>query len=356
MLRILLAAALVWPMAAPAQGSAAAPAPAPAAAPAPPAAPAAPRAPASGKMELVDRIVAVVNNEVITQFELSERIGRILKELSQRGTPLPPRDQLERQVLERMILDKVQLQLARDTGLRVDDLDLDRTIARIAESNNLSLTEFRTRLERDGIAFDKFREDVRTEIILSRLREREVDNKITVAESEIDNFLADQADAEGRAGGIQRRAHPAARARAGAPGSARAAAQPRAGGGEAAAQRRRFRAGRRGVLRRARRFARRSHGVAFAGPAARALRRGARQAAARGRLRRAAQPGGIPRAQARRPARRDRAARGRAGARAPHPGAHQRAGLRGRCQTQALAAARAHRERRRLRRARQAAF
>jgi len=179
-------------MAAPAQGSAAAPAPAPAAAPAPPAAPAAPRAPASGKMELVDRIVAVVNNEVITQFELSERIGRILKELSQRGTPLPPRDQLERQVLERMILDKVQLQLARDTGLRVDDLDLDKTIARIAEGNNLSLTEFRTRLEKDGIAFDKFREDVRTEIVLSRLREREVDNKITVAESEIDNFLADQ--------------------------------------------------------------------------------------------------------------------------------------------------------------------
>src|SRR5579859_5401194 len=195
MLRILLVAALLWPVAALAQNGAAAPAPAPAAAPASPATPATPaasRAPASGKMELVDRIVAVVNIEVITQFELSERVGRILKELSQRGTPLPPRDQLERQFLERMILDKVQLQLARDTGLRVDDLDLDKTIARIAEGNNLSLTEFRTPVEKDGIAFDKFREDVRTEIVLSRLREREVDNKITVAESEIDNFLADQ--------------------------------------------------------------------------------------------------------------------------------------------------------------------
>ena len=195
MSRIFLFAALLWPLAALAQDGAPAPAAAPAATPAvptPSVAPAAPRAPASGKMELVDRIVAVVNNEVITQFELSERVGRILKELAQRGTPLPPRDQLERQVLERMILDKVQLQLARDTGLRVDDLDLDKTIARIAEGNNISLTEFRTRLERDGIAFDKFREDVRTEIVLSRLREREVDNKITVAESEIDNFLADQ--------------------------------------------------------------------------------------------------------------------------------------------------------------------
>jgi peptidyl-prolyl cis-trans isomerase SurA len=146
---------------------------------------------------LVDRIVAVVNSEVITQFELSERVGRVLKELAQRGTPLPPGEQLERQVLERMILDKVQLQLARDTGLRVDDLDLDRTIARIAESNNLSLTQFRTTLEKDGVAFDKFRDDVRTEIILSRLREREVDNKITVAESEIDNFLAGQGETKG---------------------------------------------------------------------------------------------------------------------------------------------------------------
>ena len=160
-------------------------------------APAAPAPP--GRVELVDRIVAVVNNEVITQFELSARVGRVLKELAQRGTPLPGREPLERQVLERMILDKVQLQLARDTGLRVDDLDLDRTIARIAEGNNMSLTQFRTTIEKDGIPWDKFREEVRIEIILSRLREREVDNKITVAESEIDNFLADQSEAKGAA-------------------------------------------------------------------------------------------------------------------------------------------------------------
>src|SRR5712671_4397996 len=94
-----------------------------------------PSAPATSlaRIELVDRIVAIVNSEVVTQFELSERVDRVLKDLAQRGTPLPGRDQLERQVLERMILDKVQLQLARDSGLRVDDLDLDRTIARIAE-------------------------------------------------------------------------------------------------------------------------------------------------------------------------------------------------------------------------------
>jgi peptidyl-prolyl cis-trans isomerase SurA len=182
MIRIFALLAVLWPLAAFAQdGRPSAPATSPA------------------RIELVDRIVAIVNSEVITQFELSERVGRVLKDLAQRGTPLPGRDQLERQVLERMILDKVQLQLARDSGLRVDDLDLDRTIARIAEGNNLSLTQFRTTLEKDGVPFDKFREEVRIEIVLSRLREREVDNKITVAESEIDNFLADQSEAKGAA-------------------------------------------------------------------------------------------------------------------------------------------------------------
>jgi len=89
-------------------------------------------------------------------------------------------------------MERVQLQLARETGLRVDDLQLDATITRIAKSNNMPLMQFRNALERDGIPFEKFREEVRVEIILSRLREREVDNKINVAESEIDNFIADR--------------------------------------------------------------------------------------------------------------------------------------------------------------------
>ncbi|MGB7542308.1 MAG: peptidylprolyl isomerase [Burkholderiales bacterium] len=141
---------------------------------------------------LVDRIIAVVNSEVITQYELSARVDRVLKELRQRGTPPPDREQLERQVLERVITDKVQLQYAKETGLRVNDLDLDRTIGRVAEGNRMSLTEFRRTLERDGVPFDKFREEVRNEILISRLREREVDNKITVSDSEIDNYLAEQ--------------------------------------------------------------------------------------------------------------------------------------------------------------------
>ena len=144
------------------------------------------------RVSLLDRIVVVVNTEVLTQYELSARVERALRELRSRGTPLPERDEMQRQVLERMILERVQLQLARETGLQIDDLQLDATIARIAEGNKMPLTEFRRTLERDGIAFEKFREEVRSEIILGRLREREVDNKIVIAESEIDNFISDQ--------------------------------------------------------------------------------------------------------------------------------------------------------------------
>ncbi|MFH1045152.1 MAG: peptidylprolyl isomerase [Pseudomonadota bacterium] len=141
---------------------------------------------------LVDRIVAVVNSEVITSREVAERVKAVTEQLSRQGTPLPPSDVLQKQVLERMIVDRLQIQLAKETALRVDDLQLDRTVARVAESNKVSLTEFRRALERDGIQFDKFREEIRNEILLSRLREREVDNRIVVSDNEIDYFLSQQ--------------------------------------------------------------------------------------------------------------------------------------------------------------------
>ncbi|MBK5102610.1 MAG: peptidylprolyl isomerase [Burkholderiales bacterium] len=141
---------------------------------------------------LVDRIVAVVNSEVITSGEVAERVKSVTLQLRQQGTQLPPADLLQKQVLERMIMDRLQLQLARETGLRVDDLQLDRTVARVAEGNKMSLTQFRQILERDGVQFDKFREELRNEILLSRLREREVDNRITVTDNEIDYFLSQQ--------------------------------------------------------------------------------------------------------------------------------------------------------------------
>jgi len=139
---------------------------------------------------LVDRIVAVVGREVVTASELAERRDVAERQLRQQGTPLPDRAVLEKQLLERLILDKAQLQLAKENGIRVEEAQLDRALERIAENNKLTLSAFRQALEKDGVQFDKFRDEVRQQIQLQRLREREVDDRIEVSESEIEQFLA----------------------------------------------------------------------------------------------------------------------------------------------------------------------
>ncbi|HYR33962.1 MAG TPA: peptidylprolyl isomerase [Burkholderiales bacterium] len=141
---------------------------------------------------LVDRIVAVVNKEVITYSELYEAVGMAERQLRRQGTPAPERPVLERQMLERLILDKAQLQLARETGIRVDELQLDRAVERIAQSNNMTLAEFRRALESDGVPFDAWRNDVRQQMLMQRLREREVENRVQVSETEVDVFLEQQ--------------------------------------------------------------------------------------------------------------------------------------------------------------------
>lgn len=140
----------------------------------------------------LDRIVAVVNEEVITQQELSARVDFAFRQLRQQGTQPPAREVIERQLLERLITDRVQLQHARDIGLRIDDAELDRALVRIAEENKLSPAQMRATIEKDGVPYEKFREDLRNEITISRLREREVAQKIVITESEIDNFIQAQ--------------------------------------------------------------------------------------------------------------------------------------------------------------------
>jgi peptidyl-prolyl cis-trans isomerase SurA len=140
---------------------------------------------------LVDRIVAVVNKDVITSTELSDAVAGAERQLRRQGTRLPERALLERQMLERLIIDKAQMQLARDTGLRVDEVQLDRAVQRVAQNNNMSLTDFRGALERDGVAYQAWREELREQMLLNRLREREVDDKIQVSDTEIDIFLAE---------------------------------------------------------------------------------------------------------------------------------------------------------------------
>ena len=150
------------------------------------------------KVVVLDRIVAVVNDDVITRLDLDERLRLATAQLKQQGTPAPPRDVLEKQLLDRIITDRVQLQLAKETGLRVDDTELDRTIQRIAQDNKLTVQQMRAAIEKDGVPFPRFREDIRNEIVLARLREREVDNRILVAESEIDGFIGAQQAQTGR--------------------------------------------------------------------------------------------------------------------------------------------------------------
>lgn len=147
---------------------------------------------------VVDRIVAVVNDEVITERELAARVDFALRQLAQQGTQPPARQVLERQLLERTINDRVQMQHARDTGTRVDDAELDRALLKIAEQNKMTVVELRTVLAKDNVPYDKFREDIRSEITLSRLREREVAQKIVVTESEVDNFIQSQMAQSGR--------------------------------------------------------------------------------------------------------------------------------------------------------------
>jgi len=149
--------------------------------------------PAAGAPVEVDRIVAVVNNGVITDFELRTRVNQVLRQLAGQNTPPPPRRVLERQILERMITEKALLQIAEDTNIRVEGPQLDRAIANIAQRNNLDPDAFRKALEAEGTDFEAFREQIRTEIIIGRLRDREVDSRVVVTDAEIDNFLAGSA-------------------------------------------------------------------------------------------------------------------------------------------------------------------
>ncbi len=143
-------------------------------------------------LPMVDRIVAVVNNSVITYSELTDRTNLIATQLTRQGVTLPERHILMRQVLEKMVMDNVQMQYAKDAGIKVDDTQLDQSIVRIAEQNKLPLAAFRSAVEKEGVTWSKFREEIREEIILAHLREREVENRVVVSDSEIDAQIAEE--------------------------------------------------------------------------------------------------------------------------------------------------------------------
>jgi len=137
----------------------------------------------------LDTIVAVVDDDVITRSELDTALATVEQQLQQRGTTPPPREVLENQILERLILAQLQLRAAERNGVVVDDQTLNVTIENLAQQNNLTLSELRTTLERDGIDFAQFREDIRLELLATRLRQRVVDSRLQISEQEVDNLL-----------------------------------------------------------------------------------------------------------------------------------------------------------------------
>lgn len=147
---------------------------------------------ATGGQQQADFIVAIVNSEPVTNNEVRSKLVRAEQQLTQRGMALPPRGELVRQVLERLISDRAQLQLARTSGVRVDDNAVENAVAGVAQQNQLSVDELRRRLGSEGIPYAQFRSELRDEILVSRLRQREVDSRVSVTESDIDQFLRDQ--------------------------------------------------------------------------------------------------------------------------------------------------------------------
>jgi peptidyl-prolyl cis-trans isomerase SurA len=147
----------------------------------------------------IDRVDVVVNDDVITHRELEKRMVNVTRLLLKQKIALPERGILERQVLERMIIEKLQDQFAKESGVRVDDAQLDKTILRIAQQNKFSsVAAFRDKLEQEGTDFKDFREEVRREMTSVRLREREVDSKLVISENDVDNYLSNQERLEGK--------------------------------------------------------------------------------------------------------------------------------------------------------------
>ncbi|WP_174774532.1 peptidylprolyl isomerase [Chromobacterium paludis] len=151
------------------------------------AAPAVPAAPQS--VREVDRIVAVVNKNVITWQELQARVNEAIKQLEAQKVTPPARDVLAHQLLEQMITEEVQLQYAASGGLRIEDAAIDQAVANLAKQNKLSEAGLKAQLARDGISMDRLRGDIRRELTISRLRDSEVASRVSVSDSEVEQVL-----------------------------------------------------------------------------------------------------------------------------------------------------------------------
>lgn len=153
-------------------------------------------APRAQEVRTVDRVIAVVNDEVITRQELEGRVAEVRERLRQQGGAMPGAEEITQRVLENLVVERAQMQLAEAQGIRVDESQVDEGIRRIAEDNRLSLNELRERLASEGTSFARFRDQVRSEIVRARLREIEVESRVQVSDADVDAWLAQQKNRE----------------------------------------------------------------------------------------------------------------------------------------------------------------
>ena len=159
--------------------------------------PASPVAASSGSTRGGDYIVVIVNQELVTAGEIELRMARVRDNAARSGARLPPTDELRAQLLEALIDERVQIGYARDSGTRIDDSELDRAVANVAVQNQVTLAQLRERLRADGVDYGRFRTNVRDQMLVERVREREVQSRIRISEADIDAMIEKQRAAAG---------------------------------------------------------------------------------------------------------------------------------------------------------------
>ena len=143
----------------------------------------------NAKIELLDRVIAVVDSGVIMETQLNNRVEEVLRRLQTNKAELPPLNLLEEQVLNRLIIEEIQMQIADRAGIKISDSELNQALSRIASQNNLSLEEFRVALEQEGNSYKVFRQTIRKELIIQRVQRGKVGSKVDISEQEIENFI-----------------------------------------------------------------------------------------------------------------------------------------------------------------------
>jgi len=148
--------------------------------------------PAHAEVRPLDRVVAIVDNDVIMQSQLDQRVTEVQKSIAKQGGNQPPTNVLQQQVLERLILENIQLQIGDRAGVRITDEELNQALETIAQRNNMNIEQLRMALEQDGLSFSAAREQIRREMIISRVRQRRVADRIDVTNQEVQRFMASE--------------------------------------------------------------------------------------------------------------------------------------------------------------------